>query len=214
MCLKTKIFMKYNTQRERLEMSEYGRYVQSMVDYIKTLPDKETRNKAAETVVNTMMTVQQGPKDMNDFKQKLWDHLILLGNFELDIDSPYPLPKKDEKIEPKVIDYKAPYEVRFRFYGRYVEKMVKKAIEMEDGDEKNELVRLIANTMKKLYIIWNKDSVKDEIILEQLDILSDGKLSLQEGITLQDTTDFVKNNKQKQWNQQNKKSKRSRFRKK
>lgn len=210
--------MKYNTQRERLEMSEYGRYVQSMVDYIKTLPDKETRNKAAETVVNTMMTVQQGPKDMNDFKHKLWDHLILLGNFELDIDSPYPLPKKDEVIEPKVIEYKAPYEVRFRFYGRYVEKMVKKAIEMEDGDEKNELVRLIANTMKKLYIIWNKDSVKDEIILEQLDILSDGKLALQDGTMLQDTTDFVKNNTksqyQKQWNQQNKKNKKSRFRKK
>ena len=87
---------------------------------------------------------------------------------------------------------------------------------MEEGEDKNELVRAIANTMKKLYLTWNKDSVKDEVIIEQLNILSDGKLKLEEGCVLQDTTDFMKNNKmqQKQWGQSGKKNKKNKYRKK
>ncbi|MPM21242.1 hypothetical protein SDC9_67686 [bioreactor metagenome] len=202
--------MEYNTQREKLEITEYGRYVRQMVDFIKTMPDKTTRTKAANAIVHAMMTVQTGSRDMTDYKRKLWDHLMLISNFELDVDSPYPLPEPDKKMSPEILNYSVPYEVRFRFYGRYVEKMVKKAVEMADGEEKNELVRLIANTMKKLYLTWNKDSVKDELIIEQLNILSQGKLALDPGYVLQDTTEFMKNNKpqQKQWSQQNKKKNR------
>jgi molybdopterin converting factor small subunit len=208
--------MEYNTQRENLQMTEYGRHIKQMIEFIKTMPDKETRTKAANAVVQAMMTVQQGHKEMTDIKRKLWDNLILISDFQLDVDSPYPLPERDKKVSAKFLNYSVPYEVRFRFYGRYVEKMIKKAVEMEEGEDKNELVRAIANTMKKLYLTWNKDSVKDEVIIEQLNILSDGKLKLEEGCVLQDTTDFMKNNKmqQKQWGQSGKKNKKNKYRKK
>lgn len=209
--------MQYNTQREHLGISEYGRYIYKMIDFIKTMPDKATRTKAANAVVHAMMTVQTGPRDMADYKRKLWDHLMVMSNFELDVDSPYPLPKPDEKISAEVLKYTIPYETNFRFYGRYVEKMVNKAIEMEDNDDRKELVRLIANTMKKLYLTWNKDHVKDELILDQLSILSDGKLTMEPGTVLQDTTEFVKNNKPqpKTWSQsKNKNRNKNKFRKK
>ena len=207
--------MEYNTQREQIEMTEYGRYVKQMVEFIKTMPGKESRTKAANAIVHAMMTVQPGPRDMIDYKRKLWDHLMLMSDFKLDVDSPYPLPEPNKKEIAQFLNYSVPYEVRFRFYGRYVEKMVKKAVEMEDGEDKTELVRLIANTMKKLYLTWNKDSVKDEIIIEQLNILSEGKLALDPGYVLQDTTEFVKNNKtqQKIWTQQSKKNKKNKYRK-
>ena len=207
--------MEYNTQREQIEMTEYGRYVKQMIEFIKTMPGKDTRIKAANALVHAMMTVQPGPRDMTDYKRKLWDHLMLMSNFQLDVDSPYPLPEPDKKAVAQFLNYSVPYEVRFPFYGRYVEKMVKKAIEMEEGEEKTELVRLIANTMKKLYLTWNKDSVKDEIIIEQLNILSEGKLALDPGCVLQDTTEFEKNNKPqpKPWGQQNKKNKKNKYRK-
>lgn len=207
--------MEYNTQREHLEMTEYGRYVKQMVEFIKTMPGKESRTKAANAIVHAMMTVQPGPRDMIDYKRKLWDHLMLMSDFKLDVDSPYPLPEPNKKEIAQFLNYSVPYEVRFRFYGRYVEKMVKKAVEMEDGEDKTELVRLIANTMKKLYLTWNKDSVKDEIIIEQLNILSEGRLALDPGYVLQDTTEFVKNNKtqQKIWTQQSKKNKKNKYRK-
>lgn len=207
--------MEYNTQREHLEITEYGRYVKQMIEFIKTMPDKQTRTKAANAIVHAMMTVQPGSRDMTDYKRKLWDHLMLISDFQLDVDSPYPLPEVDKKVDPESLNYSVAYEVRFRFYGRYVEKMVKKAVEMDDGEDKTELVRLIANTMKKLYLTWNKDSVKDEIIIEQLKILSEGKLALDPGYVLQDTTEFVKNNKPqpKIWSQQKNKNKKNKYRK-
>lgn len=209
--------MEYNTQREQLKMSEYGRYIQQMIAFINTMPDKTTRTKAANAVVHAMMTVQQGPRDMADFKRKLWDHLMVLSDYQLDVVSPYPLPVPEDKGEPEVLHYTVPYEVRFRFYGRYLEKMVKKAGEMEEGEQKQELVRLIANTMKKLYLTWNKDSVKDEVILEQLSILSDGKLKVSEGVILQDSAEILKNARPPQnmkWNQQNKnKNRKNKYRK-
>ncbi|HBG69414.1 MAG: hypothetical protein A2W93_15440 [Bacteroidetes bacterium GWF2_43_63] len=207
--------MEYNTQREHLEITEYGRYVKQMIEFIKTMPDKQTRTKAAHAIVQAMMTVQTGPRDMADYKRKLWDHLMVMSDFQLDVDSPYPLPEPNKEVVPQILNYTVAYEVRFRFYGRYVEKMVKKAVEMEDGEEKTELVRLIANTMKKLYLTWNKDSVKDEIIIEQLNILSGGKLALDPGYVLQDTTEFVLNNKPqpKTWSQQKNKKNKNKYRK-
>jgi len=209
--------MQYNTQRELLGISEYGRYVQQMIEFIKTMPDRATRTKAANAIVHAMMTVQTGPRDMVDYKRKLWDHLMVMSHFELDVDSPYPLPKPDEKVSAEFLTYAVPYESNFRFYGRYVEKMVKKAMVMEENEDQKELVRLIANTMKKLYLTWNKDNVKDEVILEQLTILSGGKLAIEPGTVLQDTTEFVKNNKPqpKIWTQsKNKNRNKNKFRKK
>jgi hypothetical protein len=202
--------MEYNTQREPLLLSEYGRSVQKMVDFINTFPDKATRTKAANAIVHAMMTVQSGPRDMIDYKRKLWDHLHVIGNFSLDIDAPFPMPKPDEKISPEWLSYSIPHEVRFRFYGRYTEKIVKKAIEMEEGSRKKELVGAIANTMKKLYLTWNKDSVKDELILEQLKLLSDGKLSVEPDFVFQDTAEIVRSNKveTKTWSQNNNKKNR------
>lgn len=212
--------MEYNTLREQLKMSEYGRYVKQMIDFINTMPDKSTRTKAAHAVVQAMMTVQQGPRDMVDYKRKLWDHLVVLSDFSLDVDSPYPVPKPDEKAFPEILNYTVPYEVKFRFYGKYLEQTVKKALEMEDGDDRQELVRLIANTMKKLYLTWNKDNVKDEVIFDQLAILSGGKLVPEAGLVLQDSADILKNNRPAQrpgtWPQknQNNKNRKKNFRKK
>ena len=174
----------YNTQRKRMALPEYGRNVQKMVDHIKTIEDRDERNRAAKTIIAIMGNLNPHLRDIGDFKHKLWDHLALIADFDLDIDSPYPTPEPEKFVEkPKIIPYHQG-SIRFLHYGRIIELMINAASEMEDGEEKEYLTNLIVNQMKKAYITWNRSQVADEVIIENLKLLSRGRLKITEGVRI------------------------------
>lgn len=184
--------MEYNSQREPMIISEYGRNVQKLIKEIIKIEDKERRTKAAHILVNTMASLHQGTKDYRDFKQKLWDHLHAIAEFKLDVDSPYPIPDIDESFKPDKVNYTQTQHLTYRYYGRNLEQMIKNTVDLEEGEAKMYMVALVANTMKKLYLTWNKDTVNDDIIKEHLNVLSEGKLELPENFVFEDTSDIVK----------------------
>jgi hypothetical protein len=181
----------YNTQRKRMSLPEYGRNVQKMVDHIKTIEDRDERNRAAKTIIAIMGNLNPHLRDVGDFKHKLWDHLALIAEFELDIDSPYPTPEK-EKFEghPNEIPYNQG-NVRYLHYGKIIELLIDEVSKKEDGEEKEYLTSLIVNQMKKSYITWNRGQVADEVIFGDLKLLSRGKLKITEGVKLLETKDLL-----------------------
>jgi len=181
----------YNTQRKKMALPEYGRNVQKMVDHIKTIEDRDERNRAAKTIIQIMGNLNTHLRDVGDFKHKLWDHLALIASFELDIDSPYPIPEPSKFIEkPKQVPYRQG-EIRYLHYGRIIELMISAAAEMEDGDEKEYLTTLIVNQMKKSYITWNRGQVADEVIIKDMKILSGGKLKMTDGVKILEVRDLI-----------------------
>ena len=189
--------MEYNSQREHLIIPEYGRNIQKMVNYAKTIEDREKRNEAAKFIVSVMGSMNQQNKDAGDYRQTLWDHLFIISKFELDVDSPYPMPEKESLTrKPDKVLY-SDNKIRFRHYGKNIEAIIKKAIEFEEGPEKDALIHAIANHLKKSYLNWNRESVDDVAIEKHLEILSEGKLSLSENQTLTSTSDILARNKSK-----------------
>jgi hypothetical protein len=189
--------MEYNTARAMLPITEYGRHVKKMIDFAITIEDREKRNNMAKTIVNVMAQLVPHMRDHNDFKHKLWDHLIILSDFKLDIDAPYPPPDAVLlKEKPKKVSYPA-NNIRFKHYGKNVEFIIKKISELEEGPVKEAAIVFIANHLKKSYLSWNRDSVNDEVIAEHLEILSEGKLKLGENARLHHTRDILAANKPK-----------------
>lgn len=174
--------MRYNTQQKRMPLPEYGRSIQNMVDYALTIQDRAERQRCANTIINIMGSMYPHLRDVPDFKHKLWDHLAIMSGFELDIDYPYEIIRKDNLVtRPEQIPY--PHaRIRYRHYGRTLEVLIRKAAEFPEGNEKQNLVALICNHMKKDYMAWNKDTVDDRKIAEDLHELSGGKLQLTEDI--------------------------------
>jgi hypothetical protein len=187
----------YNTSRSKLILPEYGRNIQKMVEYILTIGDREERNRLAQAVIIIMGNMNPHLRDINDFKHKLWDHIAIMSDFKLDIDYPYAIPQPEEFAEkPKPVQYNN-NEIRYRHYGSIVESLIQEAVKLPEGEDKDTLTRLIANHMKKSYLNWNRDSVTDEIILNDLYELSGKKLSVKEGIKLTDQKDFQKGKQQR-----------------
>lgn len=194
----------YNTSRNKLILPEYGRNIQKMVEHILSIPDREERNRLAQAVIIIMGNMNPHLRDINDFKHKLWDHLAIMADFKLDIDFPYEIPQPEEFMEkPRRVDY-SNSDIRYRHYGHIVEILIKEALKLPDGDDKDTLTRLIANHMKKSYLAWNRDSVTDEIIFNDLYELSGKKLSVKEGVKLSEQKDFQKGKQQQQQQQQRK----------
>ncbi len=170
--------MEYNTIRKHLIIPEYGRNIQKMVEFALTIEDRDERNQFAKMIVQVMANMNTQLKDTNDFEQKLWDHLYIISDFKLDVDGPFPKPnRKDVYSKPEKVPYSEDH-IKFKHYGLNLEKMIKTAIDMEEGDEKTQLVKWIANYMKRSYLTWNRDSVTDVVIYTQLNELADGKLTL------------------------------------
>jgi hypothetical protein len=181
----------YNTQRKKMALPEYGRNVQKMVDHIKSIEDRDERNRAAKTIISIMGNLNPHLRDVGDFKHKLWDHLALIANFELDIDSPYPVPEPSKFVEkPKQVPYKQG-DIRFLHYGRIIELMIDYASEMEDGDQKEYLTTLIVNQMKKSYITWNRGQVADEVIIGNMKLLSRGRLKMTDGVRILEVKELI-----------------------
>ncbi|MDD2198006.1 MAG: DUF4290 domain-containing protein [Bacteroidales bacterium] len=170
--------MDYNTQRKHLVLPEYGRHVQQMVDQLLEVEDIDNRNRMAKSIIAVMGNMNPHLRDINDFKHKLWDHLHVMANFNLEIESPYPKPEASVIYEkPKSVPYPS-QPIKYKHYGRSISMMIDEAIAMEPGEQKEALTSLIVNHMKKSYLIWNKDSVSDEDIIRDIKELSDGKLTL------------------------------------
>jgi hypothetical protein len=197
----------YNTNRPKLILPEYGRNIQKMVEYIMSVEDREERNRLAQAVIIIMGNMNPHLRDINDFKHKLWDHLAIMSDFRLDIDYPYEIPKPEEFAEkPRRVKYNI-RDIRYRHYGSIVENLIEEAVKLPPGDDKDTLTKLIANHMKKSYLAWNRDSVTDEIIFNDLYELSGRRLNVKEGVKLSDQKDFQKGkrNKRMQMLQQHKK---------
>jgi hypothetical protein len=170
----------YNSSRKKLQLPEYGRHVHNMVDLILEMEDRDRRTQAAYAIIEVMGNLNPYLRDIPDFKHKLWDHLAIMANFKLDIDYPYDPPSRDILMEKP---HKVPYsqrEIKYRHYGHTMELMIRKAIEFDEGKEKDILVWQLANHMKKSYLTWNKDFVEDEKILEDLAIISKRLLKVNE----------------------------------
>ena len=171
--------MEYNTQRKKMELPEYGRSVQNMVDHALTIEDRAERQRCANTIINIMGSMFPHLRDVPDFKHKLWDHLAIMSDFKLDIDYPFEIVKKEDLvIKPEKVPYAAG-SIRYRHYGRFLEGMVKKVMEIEDETERKQLIRLLAVQMKKSLNNWNKDGAEDRKIVDDLREYSNGAIDLQ-----------------------------------
>ena len=170
--------MEYNTNRTKLLMPEYGRNIQMMVEYCKSILSKEERNEVAKTIVEFMGQRNPHLRDEENYKHKLWDHLYILADYDLDVDAPYPFPTKEELDQkPNRMDYPS-FDNEYKFYGKSILQLIDRAIELEEGEEKEALIQVIANNMKKSYNVYNKEHVQDEVIFRHLKELSQDKLDL------------------------------------
>jgi hypothetical protein len=180
----TPVQFDYNSTRNKLILTEYGRNVQNMVKYIVALPTKEERNRYAQVVIDLMGFLNPHLRDVADFKHKLWDHLHIISDFQIDVDAPYPKPSPDViHLKPEPLKY--PHQrIRYKHYGKTIELMMEKAKSIEEPERKQHMVQSIANFMKMAYVQWNKDSVADETILADLRAMSGGQLKLEENVNL------------------------------
>lgn len=190
--------MDYNTQREKLIMPEYGRHVQDMIKYVSSIPDKEKRNEQIQAVVQVMGTLNPQLRDIVDFRHKLWDHVQIISDFKIDIDSPYPIPTRESiNTQPEAIPIdKSP--VKAACYGRNIQNMIEVIARREEGEVKNYMIKTLACYMQQQYLIWNKDSVSEETIFEDIRKLSDGKLVVPEGIHIGTAVNNDSHGQQKQ----------------
>ena len=188
--------IEYNSERPKLIIPEYGRHIQKMVDQAIAKETKEERNKVASSIIAVMGNLNPHLRDVTDFQHKLWDQLFIISDFKLDVDSPYPIPKREELQEyPQSLEYPQNFP-KYRFYGNNIKRMIDVAIGWEDGEKKEALLFTIANHMKKCFLNWNKDTVEDDVIFKHLFELSEGKLNLKgTEEELLDTMTILSNNK-------------------
>lgn len=183
--------MEYNTQRETLKINDYGRNVCKMIDYVKTIEDRAERTRMANTIVDAMALVNPKVKERTDYRRILWDHLMMMANFELDVDCPYTIVREEtEALKPQPMKY-SDSKIRYRHYGRALEDMIRAVAELPEGEEKNVLAQQIAHTMKRQYLQWNRDSVDDELIREQLAELSGGHITLPPDFQFRDSKIYI-----------------------
>ena len=171
--------MEYNTLRTQLIIPEYGRHIQEMVNHCKTITDETERNGFAEIIIEVMGELNPHLRDVPDFQHKLWDQLFIMAEFDLDVKSPYPIPTKKDTVNSKPNKVNYPQSIyKYRYYGNNIRKMIDVAVTWEEGEKSEGLYFAIANHMKKCYLLWNKDTVDDQVIFNHLFELSNGKIDL------------------------------------
>ena len=197
--------MEYNTQRKKMELPEYGRSVQNMVDHALTIEDRAERQRCANTIINIMGGMFPHLRDVPDFKHKLWDHLAIMSDFKLDIDYPFEIVKKEDLVvKPEKLEYPNG-ALRYRHYGRFLEGMIKKAVEVENEGEKKQLINLLAIQMKKDLNNWNKEGIEDQKIVDDLREYTNGVIDLKvEDLRLGESRGNNNNQQRKQNFQQRK----------
>ena len=170
----------YNTQREKLIMSEYGREVQKMVEHASSLPTKEERQLAAETIIRLMENKNPQLRESSDYEQTLWDHLYLMSHRELDIDWPFDVSEAEKihsKPQPMKLQKREEHHYQ-RHYGQLITELFEKLKQMPEGEERDELIRLTANQMKRDLATWGHGSIDDEKVADDLARFTDGVIQL------------------------------------
>ncbi len=207
--------MDYNTQREKLILPEYGRYIHNMVQDAKKIPDKEARTRQIKAIINAMSLLNPHLREVNDYQHKLWDHVYIMADYELDVDAPFPPPLREDFVtKPHAIGAELE-PVRIMHYGRNIQNMVMAIASKPEDEERDAMTMALASYMRKQYLIWNKDTVSDHTIFNDIRSLSGGTLTVPEGAKLSEIQgEFRQPNSQRapqrqsQW-QKNKKKKRS-----
>ena len=168
--------MEYNTTRTHMIMREYGRHIQKMVDYLLTLDDKEVRQRNAQALIELMGFLNPHLKNVEDFRHKLWDHLFLISDFKLDVESPYPIPTRETlKAKPHRLPYPKRYP-RFNHLGKNIEVVIDKALKEENPEKKQGFANAVAYYMKLAYSNWHKELVHDDAIQSELTAITNGEL--------------------------------------
>jgi hypothetical protein len=181
--------MEYNTSRNHLEVKEYGRHIQKMIEYVKTIEDRDKRNLQAKAVIELMGFLNPHLKNVEDFRHMLWDHLFVISNFELEVDSPYPIPQKETyKQHPEPLHYPRRYP-KYSHLGKNLEVVIDKALKEENPEKKAGFANAIAYYMKLSYSNWHKELVHDDAIRSELDAITGGELEFS-------NTPFIKHRNQ------------------
>ena len=204
--------MEYNTTRGKLILPEYGRNVQNMIAHAMEISDRKERNRAAQAIIEVMGQLNPHLRDVDDFRHKLWTHLFVMSDFNLEVDSPYEIPKAESLQErPKLMAYPKS-KIRYGHYGKYTQEILESAKDITKEDERDYLKNTMANFMKKQFLSHNNDTVENHVIADQLKELSKGDLVLENpdelmntnvllrsmGIGNNNNKQFSKNFKQKQ----------------
>ncbi|MBV6646153.1 MAG: DUF4290 domain-containing protein [Cyclobacteriaceae bacterium] len=170
--------MEYNTERDHLILREYGRNIQRLVRYVKTVEDQEKRNTYAATLVELMKQINPNVKDSNEYYQKVWDDLFITSEFGLDVESPFPKPNPNIlERKPERVHYRT-NEIKFKHYGRNIELLISQALEMESQEDKESAIVTIGRLMKSFFQTWNKDTIEDEMVLKTIKSLSKNGLDI------------------------------------
>lgn len=168
--------MEYNTTRRALHMREYGRHIQTMVDYLLTIDEKEKRQQQAQCVIELMGFLNPHLRNVEDFRHKLWDHLFIVSDFKLDVDSPYPIPTRETlKAKPKPLPYPK-RKPRYNHLGKNIEIIIDKALQEENPEKKQGFANAVAYYMKLAYNTWHKENIHDDAIQSELSSITKGEL--------------------------------------
>ena len=212
--------MDYNTTRSSLVIPEYGRNIHKMIEHAISVKDREERNHIARSIVKVMGQVKPQFKEADDFIQSLWDHMIIISDFKLDVDSPYEIPKQEVLNEkPEQMEYPIGH-IKYGHYGKYTEKLLKSAKEIDNPEAKDSFKMAMANFMKKQYLVHNNGAVENHVIAENLNELSNGDLSIEDPDELVSTNQLLRTmglnkkfSKSNKSNKSNYKSKKKKYKK-
>ena len=195
--------LEYNTSRNHLEIKEYGRNVQKMIEYAISIADRNKRTEIAKAIIRVMAEIHPDTKENNrqadihnqsiDYWRKLWEHLFIISNYKLDVDAPFPKPASEKKAAKTVQHQYIKSNITFRTYGRNMEAIIKKAAQYP-MPQREIMGKILANHLKKLYILYNRNTVNDVLIINQLKELSGGKIILPENFQLLSSKEIMKNN--------------------
>ena len=181
----------YNTDRGPIIISEYGRNMQEMIRHLMEIEDREKRTEAANAIIAVMAQMNPQVKESSDYIHKLWDHLFIISDYQLDVDSPFDPPQPmNEASKPHHIDYQN-HDIKYGHYGHYMAKMIELASEVEDEELRQALTYSIANQMKRNYLEWSGNMVNDQQIIDDLKAMSQGKLILPEDVKLNGANDIL-----------------------
>jgi len=189
--MSNKLDLSYNTEDEKMLIPEYGRNIQKMIEHAKKIDDKITRQKCAEAIIKIMKQISVQSKNDEDFNERLWSHLYIMADFDIDIESPYKKPELENLIsKPDEVPY-PPNKIKYGHYGKIIEDIIIEASNYPEGEDKEEITKHVANLLKTSYLCWNRDSVNDNLIVKHLEEFSDGKLTIDIN-KLTDTSEILK----------------------
>ena len=180
----------YNTEKEQIVISEYGRCIQEMIKKLPEIEDRDQRTEAAKYIISVMVQMNPSIKQSSDYEHKLWDHLYMISGYDLDVDSPYapPIPV-EQQSKPQHIGYQN-NDIKYGHYGQYLIKMIEAASQEENEEVREALAYSLAGQMKRNYLEWNKSVVNDQVIIDDLKTISNGRLVISDESKLNGNTDI------------------------